>query len=296
MLRLGILRSPHGHSLSEVMQNAALQYLNINGEYKAYGVSEDELKNVFEKLKADGIKGLNVTIPHKIKVIKFLDELTDTAKLIGAVNTITFNNGKSIGDNTDVIGFWESIPEKIRKRNSNKTVAILGCGGAAHAVCTALILNNAKSIKIYGRDRNKLESFKKHFLKTPRWGDSDVEIGLFDDIDLSDTSFLVNTTPIGMYPNINDMPIKKEQLKKLLVETSRRGVSTFVYDIIYNPPETKLLQDAKSLGLQTLNGVEMLVRQGAASLNIWLEKEIAPVSVMRMAVLRSLGHDTIPLK
>ena len=293
MLKFGILRSPSGYSLSEVMQNGALQHLNINGEYKAYGVSEDELKSVFEKLKADGIKGLNVTIPHKIKIIQFLDKLTDTAKQVGAVNTITFNNGKSIGDNTDVLGFWEAIPEETREKIPNQTVAILGYGGAARAVCTALILNQTKKISVHGRNKNKLENFRNHFVKTPRRGVYEIETGLLDDINLSNTFMLVNTTPIGMYPKINETPIAKEKLKKLPVETSRRGVSTLVYDIIYKPQETKLLKDAKSLDLKTLNGVEMLVRQGAASLNIWLGKNIAPISVMRVAVLNELKNQCI---
>ena len=269
MLKFGILRSPSGHSLSEVMQTAALQHLNINGEYKEYGVSKDELKSVFEKLKTDDIKGLNVTIPHKINIIPLLDELTDTAKLVGAVNTITFNNGKSIGDNTDVVGFWEAIPEKIRENIPGNNVAIIGCGGAAHAVCTALILNGVKKIKVYGRNHDKLKRFKKHF--------ESAGVDLISNINLSDTQSLINTTPVGIFPNINESPVSKDDLKKLPKDA-------LVYDIIYNPLETKLLQDAKSLGLQTLNGVEMLVRQGAASLNIWLGKEIAPIGVMRLAV------------
>ena len=286
MLKFGILRSPSGYSLSEVMQTAALQYLNIRGEYKAYGVKEEELKNIFEKLKQEGISGLNVTIPHKISIIPLLDKLTKTAKSVGAVNTIIFKDGKSIGDNTDVIGFWEAIPEEIKKEIPNKMISILGCGGAAHAVCTALILNNTKKITVYGRNKNKLENFKKHFAETPRQGVYEIETCLLDDIDLSDTFMLVNTAPIGMYPKINETPIAKEKLKKL----SKDG---FVYDIIYNPSETKLLEDAKSFGLKTLNGVEMLVRQGAASLNIWLGKEIAPLSVMRAAVLNELKNQCI---
>ena len=286
MLKFGILRSPSGYSLSEVMQTAALQYLNIRGEYKAYGVKEEELKNIFEKLKQEDTSGLNVTIPHKISIIPLLDKLTKTAKSVGAVNTIIFKDGKSIGDNTDVIGFWESMPEEIKKEIPNKIISILGCGGAAHAVCTALILNNTKKITVYGRNKNKLENFKKHFTETPRQGVYEIKTGLLDDIDLFDTFMLVNTTPIGMYPKTNETPITKEKLNKLPKDA-------FVYDIIYNPSETKLLEDSKSFGLKTLNGVEMLVRQGAASLNIWLGKEIAPLSVMRAAVLNELKNQCI---
>ena len=286
MLKFGILRSPSGYSLSEAMQTAALQYLNINGEYKAYGVKPEELKKVFESLKANNINGLNVTIPHKVNIIPLIDELTETANLVGAVNTVTFNsNRKSTGDNTDVIGFWEAIPEEIRKEIPNKTISVFGCGGAARAVCRALILNNAKKISVYGRNKNKLDNFKNHFtVETSHRGVSTVDIDLLNNIDLSNTSMLINTTPLGMFPDTNKSPILIEDLKKM-------KSNAFVYDIIYKPQETKLLKDAKSLNLKTLNGVEMLVRQGAASLNIWLGKNVAPISVMRMAVLESLEDD-----
>lgn len=289
MLKFGILRSPSGYSLSEVMQTAALQYLNINGEYKAYGVKPEELKKTLDSLKTSGINGLNVTIPHKINIIPLIDELTETADLAGAVNTIIFkSNGKAIGENTDVSGFWEAIPEGIRKNVPGNTVAIIGYGGAAHAVCTALVLNKAKNIKIYGRDLDKLKNLKNHFVKTPQWDISTIHIetDLLNNINLSNTFMLVNTTPIGMFPNTNESPVSKDDLKKL-------SKDAIVYDIIYKPQETLLLKEAKSLNLKTLNGVEMLVRQGAKSLNIWLDKEVAPISVMRMAVLNELE---IPLQ
>ena len=130
-----------------------------------------------------------------------------------------------------------------------------------------------------------MEDFKrflKPYVETPQCGISTpIHIDLLSSIDLSNTDMLVNTTPVGMYPNFNDCPIKKWDLEKLPKDA-------FVYDIVYNPLETKLLQHAKSLGLETLNGIEMLVRQGAESLNIWLEKDIAPLEIMRNAVLESL--------
>ena len=279
MLKFGIIGYPLEHSLSPVMQNAALQYLNINGEYKAYEIKEEELKETVKRLINDGLKGFNVTIPHKIKIIPLLDELTDIAKQVGAVNTVTINNGKTIGDNTDVIGFWEATSPDIRNNLKGKDVSILGCGGSAYAVCTALILNNAKNIKIYGRNKNKLEGFKKHFVKTPQCGVSTthIEINLLNNIDLSNASMLVNTTPVGMHPDVNNSLIAKNILEKLPQDA-------IVYDIIYNPPETKLLKDAKSLDKITINGIEMLIRQGAASLAKWIEIKEPPLGVMRLAI------------
>ncbi|MBI3590078.1 MAG: shikimate dehydrogenase [Candidatus Melainabacteria bacterium] len=275
MLKLGIIGYPLEHSLSPVMHTAALQYLNINGHYRAYEVSENELKGIFEQLKGSGMKGFNVTIPHKINIIPLLDELTETAKLVGAVNTVTFKeNGKSIGDNTDAMGFWEAIPENLRKIIPGKSVSILGCGGSAKAIVAALLLNDTKHIKVYGRDEEKLTNFK-NFL------DSRIEIDLLKNIDLSKTSMLVNTTPVGMHPKTNNSLISIQELKKLPADA-------IVYDIIYNPSETKLLKDARSLNLKTINGIEMLIRQGAYSLRIWLEQDIAPLGAMRLAVLQSL--------
>ncbi len=284
-LKLGIIKSSGTPSLSVIMHTAALQHLNINGEYKAYEVKPEELKDVFERLKKEKAKGVNVTIPHKINIIPLLDELTDRAKQIGAVNTVIFKDGKSIGDNTDASGFWEAIPDEIRKNIPGKNISILGCGGAAHACAIACISNNISKLKIYGRDKKKLENFEG-FLKTivetsQRDVSTSIHIDLLSHIDLSNIHILINTTPVGMYPNINESPARKEDLERLPKDS-------FVYDIIYKPQETKLLQDAKSLGLKTLNGIEMLVRQGAESLNIWLEKDVAPLEIMRNAVLDSL--------
>ena len=281
-LKLGIIKSSGTPSLSTIMHTAALQQLNINGEYKSYEVKPEELKSVLEKLKKEKVKGLNITIPHKISIVSLLDELTARAKQIGAVNTVIFKDGKSIGDNTDGGGFWEAIPENIRENIKNKNIAILGCGGAAHACVTALLLNNISSVKIYGRNKNKLEDFKSFLMtvKTPR-RDVSIEIDLLSNMDLSDIDMLINTTSVGMYPDVNESPVSKECLKHLPKDS-------LVYDIVYKPQETKLLQDAKSLGLKTLSGVEMLVRQGAESLNIWLEKDVAPLEIMRNAVLDTL--------
>ena len=273
-LKLGIIGYPLEHTLSPIMHTAALQHLNINGEYKAYEIKEEELEKRISEFKKQNFKGLNVTIPYKKKIIPFLDEMSDNAKLSGAVNTITFlEGGKLRGNNTDVTGFWESIPEQIRKNLTGKKITVLGCGGSSDAVVTA-ILNNASpgEIVICGRDKNKLSLKKPH---------QNVSISLIRDVDLSTADVLINTTPVGMSPNINNSPVSIDQLKKM-------PEGSLVYDIIYNPSETKLLKDAKSLGLNALNGVEMLVRQGAASLNIWLDKNVAPVQIMRDAVMDSL--------
>lgn len=279
MLKLGIIGYPLEHSLSPAMHTAALQYLNISGSYRAFETKESELTRVFNQLKDSGIKGFNVTIPHKVNIIQLLDELTERAKLIGAVNTVTFKDGKSIGDNTDIVGFWEAIPEELRNKIPDKKVSVLGCGGSAYAIVIALLLNKVKNIKVYGRDLEKLTNFKAFIEsrnKMLNFG-ANIEIDLLGKINLRDTFMLVNTTPLGMYPNVDNSPLTINDLSKL-------PKGAFVYDIIYNPLETKLLFDANSLKLTTLNGIEMLIRQGATSLGIWLEQEVAPLGVMRLAL------------
>ena len=285
MLKFGIIRSPQGYSLSTVMQTAALQQLNINGEYKSYEANPEDLKKLLKKLKELKINGVNVTIPHKISIIPLLDELTERATLIGAVNTIIFKkDGKTIGDNTDASGFWEGIPENIKGRLIEREVAMLGCGGAACAVAIAFLSNKIKTLQIYARDKNKLNSFKNSLeqKKEQLKSHTIIEAKLLTNINLSKTSMLINTTPVGMYPDINSSPVQINNLKQL-------SDDAVVYDIIYKPKETKLLKDAGSLNKKTINGVEMLVRQGAESLNLWLNQDIAPLDVMRNAVMEELA-------
>ncbi len=282
-IKLGIIRSPQGYSLSVPMHTAALQHLNINGEYKSYEANPEDLPFLFKKLKENYLRGVNVTIPHKILIIPLLDELTERARLIGAVNTIIFKEGRSIGDNTDIGGFWESIPEKSKGNIIEKNVAMLGCGGATCACAVALISNKIKTLKVFARDKTKLQKFKceleekKEILKSH----TIIEANLLSNINLSDISMLVNTTPLGMYPDENSSPVAIDVLKHLPQDS-------IVYDTIYKPKETKLLKDAKSLRLKTINGIEMLVRQGAESLNIWLNQDIAPIDTMRNAVIEAL--------
>lgn len=287
MLKFGIIGYPLKHTLSPVMHMAALEYLNIGGEYLAYEVKENKFEKVFNDLKEKKINGFNVTIPYKKKIIPLIDELSENARLIDAVNTVTIQkNGKTFGDNTDIIGFWDAIPGNIREKIPEKEVAILGCGGAASACAIALIKQNIKSIKLYGRDKAKVLRFRD-FLNTRQESivngkaKINIEADLLTAINLTNIFMLINTTPTGMFPNPDASPVIKMELKKLAEDA-------VVYDIIYNPPETQLLKLAKSLEKQTINGVEMLVRQGAASLAIWLKQEVAPLGAMRLAVNSSL--------
>ncbi len=279
MLKLGILKSSRSKSLSKPMHLSALEKLNLNGEYEIYECLPEDLKETFEKLKKEGVRGLNVTIPHKVSIIPFLDKLTERAKLINAVNTIIFNDSGTIGENTDLTGFFSAIPEKFKKDIRGKEISMIGYGGAGSAIAYSFLMNDIKKLNIYGRNLEKLKNFKS-MLKNNNFK-SEIVIDTMDKIDLSNTYILTNTTPIGMYPDIDSSPVRTEDLKKL-------PKSSLVYDIIYNPSKTKLLKEVEALGLETLNGIDMLVLQGAESLKLWTGKENIPVDVMKKAVLENL--------
>lgn len=279
-IKLGIVGFPLSHTLSPIMHEAALKSLGLNGEYLIYEIPEDELS-----LKINGFKktltGLNVTIPYKTKVMEYVDELSDNAKLIGAVNTLIFRDGKIIGENTDIIGFWDSIDKDYKDHIQEIDSAVIGYGGSSLSVCVALIKNNIKSITIFGRDQNKLNIFldnlntKKKILNS----NTNISVRSLQKINLSQISFLINTTPLGMSPNTDSSPVSRNDLSAL-------SKNALVYDLIYNPSMTKLLKDSADLGFRIQNGLDMLVRQGAASLSLWLNKDEVPITIMK----ESLTH------
>ncbi len=287
MLKLGILKSKTGKSFSKPMHEAGLRALSVDGEYNVYECLPPDLEMTFNLLKTSGVRGVNVTIPHKVSVIPFLDELTDRAKLTGAVNTIIFEeDGKAIGDNTDLYGFWNAIPEYYRENIAGKNVALFGAGGAASACAIDFILNSVHYLTIYGRDLGKLEKFKLELESKNIKSDTKIKIDLFENLNLEDVFILTNTTPLGMYPDVDSSPVKLEQLKSL-------PKNALVYDIVYNPRKTVLLKDAESLGLKYLNGLEMLVLQGAESLKLWLKRHDVPIDAMREAVISIPTHSSL---
>lgn len=281
VVKLGIIGYPLEHSFSPKMQNTALHYLSIGGEYTKHETKEEDLEATLKELINDRYKGFNVTIPYKSKIIPLLNKITDTAKLAGAVNTVIIDeDGNTTGDNTDIYGFWEAIPESYKEKIKERPVSLLGYGGAAKAACIALLQNGAKEIVIYGRNQEKAKNFlnflneKKGSLKSK----TVISVHPTEDINLETSIMLINTTPIGMYPNNDETPIT--DLKAL--ESSAKDI--LVYDLIYNPVETKLLTDSKALNRETLNGIGMLVHQGALALSTWLNLPEPPTGAMKLSV------------
>ena len=271
----GIIGYPISHTFSPIMHNKAFKYLNLNFIYLPFLVKEKDLRYAIRAIRALNIVGVNVTIPHKEKVIKYLDETSSDVKKIGAVNTILNKNGKLIGFNTDKFGFVQPLVSQ-NVELKNKKIMVLGCGGASRAVCFGLLENNISSLLITDIIKEKAIRLKRDLRKF--YKDCKIEIVhssseiIFNR--LKDIDILVNATPVGMKPDSNSSPVYKipKENKKLIV-----------YDLVYNPVRTKLLNLAEKQNLKTINGIEMLIYQGAKAFEIWTGKQ-APVDIMKGVV------------
>lgn len=272
----GLIGYPVKHSVSPQIHNAAFKTIGINAVYLTFEVKKEFLRKALDGVKALGIKGLNVTIPHKVNVIKYLNKLTYEANLIGAVNTILNEDGKLIGFNTDYTGVLKTF-ETYKIDLTNKKIVLLGAGGAAKAIAFA-IAEKASSLIILNRTKRKAVNLVKELnkkLKVNALGNSLTFKALKNG--LKDADILINATSVGMEPNVNQTLVAKELLQKDMV----------VFDIIYNPLETKLLKEAREIGAKCINGVEMLVQQAAEAFKIWFKIE-PPINEMRKAALKSL--------
>jgi shikimate dehydrogenase len=253
-----ILGHPVGHSKSPIMHNAILQEQNINANYMAFDVEPKDLGEAVTGLRKLNFLGANITIPHKEAVIEYVDELTEEAKNIGAVNTLFTKDGKLYGDNTDGRGFIISLMKDGGFDPKGKTVLILGAGGASKAVSSKLVLEGIAKMYLSDLDKKKANDLKEHLNKL----DSNIEVELVEsaqlDIVAGKSNLIVNCTPVGM-----------KESDPLLVSESSLNESQFVFDLIYNPAKTKLIKKAEEKGAKTLNGLGMLIYQGALSFEKW---------------------------
>ena len=268
---MGLIGDPVEHTLSPLMHNAAFKYANLDCVYVPFHVKKDNLGAAIRGARSMGIKGLNVTIPHKTEVIKYLDILDDPAELIRAVNTIKF--GERIkGYNTDGMGAVRAIEEIDRVKD--KKVVIIGAGGASRAISFQILLSGAGKLTIANRTPEKAFILKENLIENLN---ADVGItGLGEDLkgEIQDADILINTTPIGMYPDIHQKP---------LVTSEMMHEGLIVNDIIYNPLETGLLKEARKAGARTISGIKMLIYQGIESFKIWTGVE-PPVKVFEEAL------------
>ena len=259
----GLIGNPVAHSLSPVMHNQAFAATGYNGVYLALRVTDPA--TAIKGIAALNFRGVSVTLPHKVAVMEHLDDIDETAARIGAVNTIANNHGRLIGYNTDCAGAIEAL--KTRTSIKDKSVALIGAGGAARAIGFGLVAAGGR-VTILNRTRVSGErlatDLPAQFLPLEKWTQNHYEI-------------LINTTPVGMHPETDATPIPKKALSKELV----------VMDIVYNPLQTRLLKEAAAIGCRTINGADMFVFQGAKQFELWTGQK-APVQVMRRAVLEAL--------
>jgi shikimate dehydrogenase len=271
----GIFGHPVEHSFSPGMHNAAFAAIGLDGCYVPFAVHPDDLANAVKAIVPLGLCGLNITVPHKEKVIPFLDDLTDNARLIGAVNTIEVRDEKLIGHNTDGKGFLRSLREETGFRPKGKTFLMVGSGGAARAVCFELALAGAGDILLHDIDRDKAEKLGYDIRSATA-----TRVTVTDASSLRtlapDADCLINATPLGLKKS-DPLPLSRDLMRK----------GQLVCDLVYNPPDTRLLKTAQLQGAKTLRGIGMLLYQGVIAFEIWTGKK-APASVMKKALARQM--------
>ena len=273
---LALIGNPVKHSLSPIMQNAALKYLGLDLIYIAIPCKDKDLEMVINSLKKMNCKGLNITIPYKQKVLDLCNEISPVAKKVQAINTLKINSyGEWSGTNTDIDGFIYPL-EKINL--INKQSIILGSGGAARSVIQGLINLKLSKITIISRNKNSLNELTNNFQDQIK-----IEGLLNDDIQINNlieaTDLIVNTTPVGMNQGAESdlLPFGENFWKSIQSKT-------IVYDLIYNPSPTPLLKFCDKKGCMTINGTKMLIAQGAKSLSFWTNGLEIPFEIMHDAI------------
>ncbi len=279
MKKFGLIGYPLGHSLSAVIHKAGFKSLGIEANYEILETPPEELVDRVKYFKRNDYEGFNVTIPLKLPISLFVQEVDKYADIAGAVNTVKINSDKTFkGYNTDAMGFKKAIPQNLDFSGAN--VALLGTGGASRAAVLALSELGVKYIGVYTRNiPNAMDYMAYMRRKFPQIEFESHQIDLVRD--LSKYQLLVNTTPIGMLGRSADMtPIEENVLRTMPANST-------VYDVIYNPKKTILLKLAEKLGYNTINGLDMLVYQAVAAQEIWFG-QTPDFNTMKIAALENL--------
>ena len=272
-LGLPIAENPTG-----VMQEAAFAALGLNWRYLLLEVSPQGLPDALRGVRAMGLRGINLTIPHKVAVMALLDDVSPDAALIGAVNTVRRQGDRLIGENTDGKGFLRGLSEQAGISPKGKEVLILGAGGAARAIAFELALAGAARIHIVNRSAGRGEQLAGDLRQRLQF---DAHYSPWDAACqvMPETDILVNATSMGLYPNVDELPD---------VDLDQARPDLLVCDVIPNPPDTRLLQLARQRGLATLDGLAMLVYQGSIGFEMWTGQP-APEAAMKDALRRAFG-------
>tara|TARA_B100001173_G_scaffold148571_1_gene128844 strand:- start:197 stop:1066 length:870 start_codon:yes stop_codon:yes gene_type:complete len=270
--RAAVIGSPVTHSLSPLLHNAAFNSLGMDWEYLALEITESELDEVLAQMRSGNLGGLSVTMPFKTRVASLVDECTSTAEKLSAVNCVVANEKGLIGHNTDGDGFLNGLIHEAQFDPKGKKVAVIGAGGAARAVIEALARSGAASIMVVNRTPAKAESA----------ADLAGEVGAVGTLeDISGADLVVNATSIGMKDSQVDIPCSVDLLHS----------SQLVVDLIYHPLETRWISLAKQKGIDSYNGVSMLLFQAAEAFTLWTGEE-APISIMQEAITQELEKRT----
>lgn len=277
---LGVMGFPVSHSLSPVMHNAAIAAMGLDYVYVPLSIPVQNLPAAIAGIKAiESVQGFNLTIPHKVEVIPLLDEVIPIALAVGAVNTVKRVGDRLVGTNTDVAGFLEPL-KQLQCDWKNMPAIILGGGGAAKAVVAACLELGCPMIHVVGRDPKKLKKF--HGTMTSQLRDYNLRVHPWSSIPhlLEVVGIVINATPIGMGSDPHT-PITEAEMALL-------PSHAIAYDLIYTPRPTKFLQMASARGLKAIDGLEMLIHQGAIALEFWLDQPV-PIDVMRQALIHHLA-------
>ena len=274
---MGLIGYPLRHSISPYFQQAALDYYHLDTRYELWETSSGKLESMIARLREPQNLGANVTVPYKEVVLPLLDEVDELASLIGAVNTIVKRDDKLVGFNTDARGFIQALSEERHFELEGKRVAILGAGGAARAVCFALVQQKASSLVIINRTTARAGALADSLRSYMAGGGLKTEVSTLpwqsstSSETFSHCHLIVNCTTTGMKYSSQEgqSPLRLEVISK----------DVLVYDLVYNPYPTPLLQLAQKAGAGTLGGLAMLVYQGAASFELWIGRE-APIDIM----------------
>ena len=271
-----LLGSPVAHSISPLMHNEAFRLLDLDYTYLCFDVNEDTLATAVEGLKACGIRGFNLTMPNKNKIVELLDELSPAARLIGAVNTVVNDNGHLTGYNTDGVGYMQAVKD-AGYDITGKTITVMGAGGAATAICAQAALDGVKKIHIFARETSRFWSRTQKLVENIN-STLPCKAVLHENKDtaalsqaIAQSALLLNATSVGMAPNTDGT---------IITDTSLYHPDLIVSDVIYNPRETRFLREAKEAGCRTFNGMYMLLYQGAEAFRLWTGKEM-PVAEIK---------------
>ncbi|RKP55167.1 shikimate dehydrogenase [Cohnella endophytica] len=272
----GVIGDPVRHSKSPIMLNRAFGETGVNGAYAAFHVKPEQLAQAIAGVRGLGFKGLNVTIPHKIEVMAHLDEISEGAKAAGAVNTIVNDGGRLIGYNTDGIGYVRSLKEEAEPDLAGKTIVVLGAGGASRGILWALAQEGPKAILL--ANRTEAKAFEVASAFSPDYRISAIP---WEELQAACASadVVINTTSVGMSPNVDAVPLDPSWLKPGSVAS----------DLIYNPLKTAFLRQAEQLGCRIHGGLGMFIYQGAYAFEYWTGQP-APVAAMREAVMASFNQ------